>query len=200
MLQTFERMQFIPRFSLLQIVFDFLCPPFKFTFTTPSDWLNRSSRFSTRVSVISTFSFKMDVLKTLGRAIQRSKCLQITLVVGLLVMIYIYYSLGSYPKITAIRDRGERNKNAKVESSDTDAGVLSVSHSINEIKEIDVMITFARAENNFNLQSKFRTTVKSMLRFSSVLVNLYILGDVGSEKIARSILEDVSKHGHKYKV
>lgn len=146
----------------------------------------------------------MGTLQVIGRNIQRSKWLQILLALGLIVAVYLYYSLGSSMKITAIRDNGSRSAHDHV-ASEKDSSLLSVSDKVvdvvPEIREVDVMITFTKAETNHNLQKKFRTTVKSLLRFCSVPVNLYILGDAGSEKIARAIVEEEAPdHKQKYKV
>ena len=140
----------------------------------------------------------MDTLRLFGQAIQRSRFLQLLLIAGLLGAVYLYYSLGSSSKITAIRDNASRKS---VDASGQISSLLSVSDTVGEIKEIDVIVTFTKAATNPSLLKKFRTTVKSLFRFSSVPVNLYILGDDASEKIARNILEEeVPEHKHKYKV
>lgn len=54
-------------------------------------------------------------------------------------------------------------------------------------EDINVIITFTKAKNNQNLQSKFRTTMESMVHFLSVPVTLYIIGDNESQVIAAQI-------------
>ncbi|KAL4221517.1 Xyloside xylosyltransferase 1 [Mactra antiquata] len=61
---------------------------------------------------------------------------------------------------------------------------------------IDVMVTFTKAEDNHKLISKFRTTVSSMLKFATVHINLYILGDDASIEIAHDILDEVADKHH----
>lgn len=139
----------------------------------------------------------MQISGPIFQAFQRSKCLQILLSVGLLVGVYCYYSFGSSAKISANRHISNR----KTKAMKTDVVPESHVKSANEIAEIDVMITFSKAEHNINLQRKFRTTVKSMFRFLSVPINLYILGDETSEKIARQILkEEVAAYDQMYRV
>jgi hypothetical protein len=43
--------------------------------------------------------------------------------------------------------------------------------------DINVMITFTNARHNHNLQSKFRTSVTSMFKWTSSRLNIYIIGD-----------------------
>ena len=57
---------------------------------------------------------------------------------------------------------------------------------------IDVMITFTKAKHNYQLQEKFRTTVRSLFHFSTVPIDLHILGDEDSEKLAADIIHDVA--------
>lgn len=55
--------------------------------------------------------------------------------------------------------------------------------------EINVLITFTGASTNQQLQSKFETTVESMFQFSTVKIQLYIIGDPTSQQIAKTFLD-----------
>ena len=89
-------------------------------------------------------------------------------------------------------------KNKNVENNDKPS-LLSVSKSLKENEPIDVFITFTKADNNFNLKQKFTITVNSLFKFSTVPINLHILGDEKSEEIAKNILASVAEQDQ-YKV
>lgn len=131
--------------------------------------------------------------------IMRSKILQFTILFLILCCIYAFYNLGSASKISGLNGSLERNEQASIDekSKQKKKTLLSVSKSdtnkaAKAEKPVDVMITFTKAEQNSNLQTKFRTTVKSLFRFASIPINLYILGDPESEKIAKNILSEVA--------
>ncbi|KAL3862296.1 hypothetical protein ACJMK2_008275 [Sinanodonta woodiana] len=64
-------------------------------------------------------------------------------------------------------------------------------HTAEGYEKPNVIITFTNAANNYVLQEKFRTTVKSLFKFSSIPINLFILGDEKSKTIVSEILRDV---------
>jgi hypothetical protein len=67
--------------------------------------------------------------------------------------------------------------------------------------DINVMITFTNARHNHNLQSKFRTSVTSMFKWTSSRLNIYIIGDNNSQILADNILKEAAnRHMKEYKV
>lgn len=64
---------------------------------------------------------------------------------------------------------------------------------------IDVVIIFSDVVYYSHLQKKFATTVASLLRFSSIPINLFVLGDLASYRIAQNILKEATD-SHKYRV
>lgn len=86
------------------------------------------------------------------------------------------------------------------------ATLLSVSKlkTIEFVKDkpdhaINVFIIFTNVVYYSHLQKKFATTVASLLKFSSIPINLYLLGDLESYRIAKDILKGAAD-GHKYRV
>lgn len=141
----------------------------------------------------------MEVARAVQNRVKRSKTVQFTVVIVVIFSVYAFYKLGSSPRISGLNSsyhegNGQEDQKPKVEES-----LLSVSDSgVNKVvkddadQPIDVMITFTKAENSHNLQTKFRTTVMSLFKFASTKINLYILGDGKSEKIAKDILLEVA--------
>ena len=77
----------------------------------------------------------------------------------------------------------------------------SGSNAENSPGSINVIITFTKAKQNVNLQQKFKVTVNSILRFSSVKLNFYIIGDKDSQSIAEKTIKEVSaSHKVNYEV
>lgn len=67
--------------------------------------------------------------------------------------------------------------------------------------EINVIITFTNARHNHNLQTKFKTSVMSMFKWTSSRLNIYIIGDGDSQIVADNILKEAAnKHMKEYKV
>lgn len=58
---------------------------------------------------------------------------------------------------------------------------------------IDVGIIFTKAGGNENLVGKFKTCVCSILKYSSIDLNLYIIGDTESQYIAKNIIDKIQK-------
>lgn len=56
--------------------------------------------------------------------------------------------------------------------------------------EVNVIITFTNAAGNLNLQRKFKVTVCSLLKHSSINLALHIIGDDKSQFLADDILEE----------
>ena len=120
-----------------------------------------------------------------------------------LLGVYIFYNMGSSPKISALNapqpPQNGLAKDTPASDKDNKHDLLSLSKQHDNSKDlaendksIDVMITFTKAKDNRNLRAKFETTVKSLFHFSTVHVNLHILGDHESETIARDILGQVA--------
>jgi hypothetical protein len=144
----------------------------------------------------------MEIVQILQNRVKRSKILQLLVVLIAILAIYSFYKVGSTPKISGLNTSyHERDKHVQKQKQ-VEETLLSVSDSavlpVNKVARdeddhpIDVMITFTKAENNNNLQVKFRMTVKSLFKFASSKINLYILGDVKSEEIAKDILSEVA--------
>ncbi|CAF0904861.1 unnamed protein product [Brachionus calyciflorus] len=68
----------------------------------------------------------------------------------------------------------------------------------NKAEPIDVGIIFTKAGGNDNLIDKFKTCVSSMLKYSHVDLNLYIIGDTESQYIAKNILDKIKKPSINY--
>ncbi len=64
--------------------------------------------------------------------------------------------------------------------------------SLNDEK-INVGITFTKAYNNENLRNKFKVCVSSMLKYATIDINFYIIGDQESQIIAKKIFSNI-KH------
>ncbi|RNA37042.1 xyloside xylosyltransferase 1 [Brachionus plicatilis] len=58
---------------------------------------------------------------------------------------------------------------------------------------IDVGIIFTKAGGNENLIEKFKTCVSSILKYSSIDLNLYIIGDTESQYIAKNVIDKIKK-------
>lgn len=56
------------------------------------------------------------------------------------------------------------------------------------VNNIDVIIIFTKAKDNRNLQDKFEVTVRSMFKWASVPLSLYIIGDENSKELADRII------------
>ncbi|XP_013414815.1 xyloside xylosyltransferase 1-like [Lingula anatina] len=69
------------------------------------------------------------------------------------------------------------------------AGVSELEFSVPE--EIDVIITFTKAKDNWQLADKFRRCVASLVKHSSVMLAFHIIGDKDSQQIAEKILKEV---------
>lgn len=65
-------------------------------------------------------------------------------------------------------------------------------------KTINVGITFTKVLENKNLQDKFRLCVSSILKYSTVDINFYIIGDKQSQYIAKNIFSQVNSYNVTY--
>lgn len=146
----------------------------------------------------------MEVARVICICVKRSKSLQFALCLAILFSIYAYYTLGCTGIISGLNGISGGTSKASKDKIDNlnEHDVDELSGSLSDVKKpmsmaaapeqfINVMITFTKAEHNNKLQQKFKTTVHSLFRFASVPVNLYILGDVHSETIAKDILSEV---------
>lgn len=58
-------------------------------------------------------------------------------------------------------------------------------------ERINVGITFTKAAANENLRNKFKLCVSSLLKYASVDIDFYIIGDLESQTIAKKIFSSV---------
>jgi hypothetical protein len=70
----------------------------------------------------------------------------------------------------------------------------------NDSDPINVAITFTKARNNPNLISKMQLCLNSLLKYATIDINFYIIGDNDSQKIASSIFSKIKNIKIKYKV
>ena len=127
----------------------------------------------------------MDNVNKLRAKFSRSKLLKLLFVASVICFIYIVYRFQNYDSFSTISKPYRTHTDSKLVSD----GLLSVSN-----KRVDVMISLTKAEYNSELQNKFRTCIRSLFHFSSVHVNLHIIGDNASRDVATQILaESVEK-------
>jgi len=81
-----------------------------------------------------------------------------------------------------------------------DAGSSSSAIANQNALPIHVVITFTNAEYKRELQQKFAVTVSSLFQHSTRPVTLYIIGDAGSQLIAKNILAGHVRESDKYTV
>ena len=67
-------------------------------------------------------------------------------------------------------------------------------------ERINVGIIFTKAGGNENLQHKFKLCIFSILKYATVNINLHIIGDRESQKLARRIISRVRQPNIDYKV
>jgi len=58
---------------------------------------------------------------------------------------------------------------------------------------VNISITFTKAKQNWSLQEKFKVTISSMFKWTSVPLNLYIIGDRDSQDIAKEVINNAAK-------
>ena len=68
------------------------------------------------------------------------------------------------------------------------------------VDSINVAITFTKARNNQNLISKMQLCVHSLLKYATIDINFYIIGDDESQKIASLIFSKARNIKIEYKV
>ena len=82
-----------------------------------------------------------------------------------------------------------------------DAGSSSTNvNAMKNVLPVHVVITFTNAEYKRELQTKFALTVSSLLRHSTRPVTLYVIGDAGSQLLAKNILAEHVTESQKYTV
>lgn len=74
----------------------------------------------------------------------------------------------------------------------------SVRGQLNE--KINVGITFTKAANNDNLVNKFKLCVSSLLKYATIDINFYIIGDHESQNIAKKVFSRVKNAKINYEV
>ena len=67
-------------------------------------------------------------------------------------------------------------------------------------ERINVGITFTKASANENLRNKFKLCVSSLLKYASVDIDFYIIGDLESQTIAKKIFSNVKNVKINYEV
>lgn len=65
---------------------------------------------------------------------------------------------------------------------------------------INVAITFTKITGNDKLKDKFRLCVSSLLKYATIDINFYIIGDAESQYVAREIFSKIKNYNIKYKV
>ena len=77
--------------------------------------------------------------------------------------------------------------------------IFELISSLNDEK-INVGITFTKAYNNENLRNKFKVCVSSMLKYATIDINFYVIGDQESQIIAKKIFSSIKYAKIKYEV
>ncbi|CAH1775245.1 unnamed protein product, partial [Owenia fusiformis] len=134
------------------------------------------------------FQFMMRIL--------RSRILQVLIFITVIVSIYLFYQIANKSTFTSetnniriknnldpISEKGNDGKN--------DRSDRRISENVNEI---DVIVTFTKAEHNYALRDKFKVTVSSLLKHSTIDIKFHIIGDEPSQKIAKQILDETIKY------
>ena len=81
----------------------------------------------------------------------------------------------------------------QAKSLEKEAEKLHEKNAVSKAEEIDIIITFTNAANNWNLREKFEGTVSTMLNFSSINLAVHIIGDAASQKIAAELMQKASE-------
>ena len=68
------------------------------------------------------------------------------------------------------------------------------------VERINVGIIFTKVSANSNLIDKFKLCVNSMLKYSTVDINFYIIGDIESQHEAKKIFSKIKNTKVKYEV
>lgn len=76
--------------------------------------------------------------------------------------------------------------------------LLFVNEAFTE--KVNVGITFTKVTENQKFQDKFKTCVASILKYSTVDINFYIIGDKKSQVIARNIFSQIKFVNINYEV
>ena len=71
---------------------------------------------------------------------------------------------------------------------------------IKDVNRINVAITFSKAKDNLKLQEKFKTCIKSLLKYATIDINFFIVGDVDSQNLAKSYFKNIEDVKIKYNV
>lgn len=128
--------------------------------------------------------------------ISKVKLITVFIMLSLLFAIYEFSSVfdtGTCASKDAADDcAGPSDPSAVPSKQRTDSGQLG--------NEINVIITFANAENKLDFHDKFAQTVGSLFRFASRPVILHIIGDTASQIIAKRIIEKEVQDSRKYKL
>ena len=69
--------------------------------------------------------------------------------------------------------------------------LISISQIFALNEQINVGITFTKAATNANLRNKFKLCINSLLKYSTIDINFYIIGDPDSQQVARDIFRTV---------
>ena len=67
-------------------------------------------------------------------------------------------------------------------------------------KYINVGITFTKVSDNESLKKKFKLCISSVLKYATVNLKLFIIGDKQSQYIAKNIISKVKNVSVKYQV
>jgi hypothetical protein len=77
---------------------------------------------------------------------------------------------------------------------------ISFANEVILNEKVNVGITFTKAGSNQDLVKKFKLCVSSLLKYATIDINFYIIGDKQSQLIAKNIFSKVKNVKIKYEV
>ena len=132
---------------------------------------------------------KMDNVNKVRVKCFRYKLFNLLILTSVICFAYTVYKFRNYYSLST----ASRHNRTQLGNRSVNDGLLSVSNLKRQLDisdPIDVIITLTKAEFDTRLQNKFRICVRSLLHFSSIHVNLYIIGDNSSRNVADQILTE----------
>jgi hypothetical protein len=81
---------------------------------------------------------------------------------------------------------------AKLNENDNDERVkISVEYEnlADDPNRINIAFTFTKANNNQNLIDKFQSCIGTLLKYATIDLNIFVLGDADSQLIARRLFD-----------
>lgn len=77
--------------------------------------------------------------------------------------------------------------------------LLKSAHG-SKVDSINVGITFTKVHEHPSLKEKFRLCVSSILKYSTVNINFYLIGDAESQRIAKKIFSSTHSYNISYQI